>query len=91
LTQRGAGGSLLQKVCEAMSHAHAKGVIQRDLKPANVMVGRFGEVSVMDWGLAKDPLQGIAPDTPAELVAICEKAMARSIAERYPDMAALAR
>lgn len=42
-----------QKICEAVSFAHAHHVLHRDLKPQNIMVGPFGEVLVMDWGLAK--------------------------------------
>ena len=41
------------KICEAVSFAHARNVLHRDLKPQNIMVGSFGEVLVMDWGLAK--------------------------------------
>lgn len=46
------------KVSETLAYAHAKGVIHRDLKPANIMVGAFGEVQVMDWGLAKVLAEG---------------------------------
>jgi len=44
---------LFEKVCDAVGFAHAHGVVHRDLKPQNVMVGAFGEVFVMDWGVAK--------------------------------------
>jgi serine/threonine protein kinase len=44
---------LFLRICDAVSFAHAHGIVHRDLKPQNVMLGSFGEVLVMDWGVAK--------------------------------------
>jgi serine/threonine protein kinase len=67
-----AGASLTEllrifgRICEAVAFAHAHAVVHRDLKPENIMVGPFGEVLVMDWGIAK-LLEDACP-TPAPLV-----------------------
>src|SRR5262249_20871605 len=57
---------IFEQIAQTVGFPHAQGIIHRDLKPLNVMVGAFGEVQVMDWGLAKD-VAGGERERPGEL------------------------
>jgi len=60
--------NILVSVCNALAYAHSCGVVHRDLKPANIMIGDFGEVYVMDWGLAKVLKRGAEAPAPMATV-----------------------
>jgi eukaryotic-like serine/threonine-protein kinase len=62
--------AVFEQVCQTVAYAHAKGVIHRDLKPAHVMIGAFGEVQVLGWGAAR-VFGGSPPERAAGVAADC--------------------
>jgi WD40 repeat protein/serine/threonine protein kinase len=88
-SDRGRFLAVFQQICQAVGFAHSKHILHRDLKPANVMVGAFGEVQVMDWGLAK--LLGADGQAALEPAAGTETTYGTVIhSAREPDSATLA-
>ncbi|MCC7383143.1 MAG: SUMF1/EgtB/PvdO family nonheme iron enzyme [Deltaproteobacteria bacterium] len=62
--------TVFQQICYAVAFAHARGVIHRDIKPPNIMIGRYGEATLLDWGLAKLSRGAAQRDSDAPLVEV---------------------
>jgi serine/threonine-protein kinase len=81
--ERGQFLSVFQQICQVVGYVHSRCILHRDLKTANVMVGAFGEVQVMDWGLAKllEPGGRVVPD-PTAVTETTGSTVIRSLRER---------
>jgi serine/threonine protein kinase len=73
-------------VCNAVAYAHSRGVIHRDVKPANILLGPFGETLVVDWGLAK-VVGREEPAASASIEATLQPASGSGSAETMPGSA----